>query len=114
MVESESGFICIFLTTVAAGSGQPILWKLGGLVRSGSWSCKNAVAEALTRWDFGDVAVHGHFRNLTVFRTGSAADKDSSHLGWFCNDRLLRAGGYALIAAMSGLVPMMFMTRVRL
>ena len=34
--------------------------------------------------------------------------------GRFCNDRLLRVGGYALIAAMSGLVPMMFMTRVRL
>jgi len=82
--------------------------------RFGSWSCKNAVAEALAPWDFGDVAVHDHIRDLTVFRTGSAADKDSSHLGRFRNDRLLRVGGYALIAAISGLVPMMFMARVRL
>ena len=83
-------------------------------VRFGSWSCKNAVAEALTAWDFGDVAVHDHFSDLTVIRTGSAADRDFSHLGRFCNDRLPRVGGYALIAAMRGLVPMMFMTRERL
>jgi hypothetical protein len=55
----------------------------------------------LTPWDFGDVAVHGNFRDLMVFRTGSAAYKDSSHLGRFCNDKLLRVGGYALIAARS-------------
>jgi hypothetical protein len=100
------------LSTVILGEVSPRRAPFD--LRDGSWSCKNAVAEALTPWGFGDVAVHGHFRNLTVFRTESAADKDSSHLGWFCNDRLLRAGGYALIAAMSGLVPMMFMTRVRL
>ena len=27
----------------------------------GSWLCKNALAEALTPCDFGDVAVRGHF-----------------------------------------------------
>jgi hypothetical protein len=55
------------------------------------------------------------FCGLTVFRTGSAADKDSSHPGRFCNGRLLRVGGdYALIAAMSGWTPKIFITRVRL
>jgi hypothetical protein len=52
----------------------------------GSWSCKNALAVALT---------------------------PSTALGWFCNSPRTDVGGsYALIAAISGLVPMMFMTRV--
>jgi hypothetical protein len=33
--------------------------------RSGSWSCENALAEALTRRDFGEVAMHGHFSNIS-------------------------------------------------
>jgi hypothetical protein len=44
-----------------------------------------------------------------------ACYEDSSHPGRLCNGKLLRVGGYyALIAAMSGWTPMMFMTRVRL
>jgi hypothetical protein len=56
-------------------------------VREGSWSCKNALAVALTR-----------------------------RPPWrFCNSPRTDVGGsYALIAAISGLVPMMFMTRVML
>ena len=42
-------------------------------------------------------------------------DADSSRPGRFCNGRRPYFGGdYALIVAMSGWTPMMFMTRVRL
>src|SRR2546430_5268676 len=33
----------------------------------GSWSCENALAEALTRRDFGEVAMLGHFAGLGAF-----------------------------------------------
>jgi hypothetical protein len=36
-------------------------------VRFGSWSCENAVAKALTRRDFGEVAVLGHFAEFGGF-----------------------------------------------
>jgi hypothetical protein len=50
---------------------------------------------------------------LAIFLSGSAPESGSSRPGRFCNGRRLRVGGdYALIAAMSGLVAMMFMTRV--
>ena len=45
-------------------------------------------------------------------RAGGSIDAVSRH-GRFCNRRRTHVGGsYALIAAISGLVPMMFMTRV--
>jgi len=51
--------------------------------------------------------------DLTAFATVGAADADCSGRGRFYNGRRAHVGGgYALIAAMSGLVPMMFMTRV--
>jgi hypothetical protein len=34
----------------------------------GSWSCKNALAEALTCRDLGEVAIHGHFPDVAAFR----------------------------------------------
>ena len=53
------------------------------------------------------------FLDLTAFATVGAADADCSGRGRFYNGRRAHVGGgYALIAAMSGLVPMMFMTRV--
>jgi hypothetical protein len=36
-------------------------------VRSGSWSCKNALAIASTPRDVGDVAARGHFWHLVDF-----------------------------------------------
>jgi hypothetical protein len=35
--------------------------------RCGSWSCENALAEALTRRDFGEVAMLGHFTGFGGF-----------------------------------------------
>jgi hypothetical protein len=60
-----------------------------GEVKIGSWLCENAVTAGSVplRWGFG--------RHST----------EKVHGG---------GGGYALIAAMSGWTPMMFMTRVRL
>jgi hypothetical protein len=78
-------------------------------VFSGSWSCKNGLAVALTPRDIGDVAVRGHFRRLVDF----LSDPDFSRPGRFYNSGRMYVGGdYALIAAISGLMPMMFMTRV--
>jgi hypothetical protein len=36
-------------------------------VRFGSWSCENALAEALTRRDFGEVAMLRHFAGFGGF-----------------------------------------------
>jgi hypothetical protein len=36
-------------------------------VRYGSWSCENALAEALTSRDFGEVAVFGHLAECGGF-----------------------------------------------
>ena len=85
-------------------------------VRLGSWSCKNALAIASTPRDVGGVAVRGHFSGVwRLFLSGSASDADFSRPGRFCNSGRTHVGGdYALIAAMSGWTPMMFMTRVRL
>ena len=83
--------------------------------RLGSWSCKNALAEALTCRDLGKVAMHGHFPDVAAFPTVGAADADSSRPGRLSNSGQPHVGGdYALIAAMSGWTPMMFLTRVRL
>jgi hypothetical protein len=47
------------------------------------------------------------------FLSGDTSDQDSTALGRVCNSRRTHFGSdYALIAAISGLVPMMFMTRV--
>jgi hypothetical protein len=63
-----------------------------------SWSCKNALAVALTPRAFGGVTV-----------------RDFSLPGAVCNSRRTHVGcDYALVTANSGLVPMMFRTRVRL
>jgi hypothetical protein len=60
-----------------------------------------------------DVAVRGHIPAFGGFVPGSASDQDFSHPERFCKSRRTGVGGdYALIAAISGLVPMMFMTRV--
>jgi hypothetical protein len=53
----------------------------------GSWSCKNALAEALTCHDVGEVAMHGLFSDVASFPTGGAADADSSRPGQFFNNR---------------------------
>ena len=59
--------------------------------------------------------MHGLFPDVASFPTVGAADADSSRPGQFFNSRQPHVGGdYALIAAMSGWTPMMFMTRVRL
>ena len=55
--------------------------------RYGSWSCKNALAEALTCHDVGEVAMHGLFSDVASFPTGGAADADSSRPGQFFNNR---------------------------
>jgi hypothetical protein len=44
------------------------------LAASGSWSCENALAEALTRRDFGEVATMVILPSLGVFPSGSAPD----------------------------------------
>ena len=55
------------------------------------------------------------FPGVTTFPTVGAVDAVSSHPGRFCNSRQTHVwGDYALITAMSGWTPMMFMTRVRL
>ena len=64
---------------------------------SGSWSCKNALAEALTPRDIGDVAVRGHFLDLAAFPTVDAADAD-------CGDPLM-ADGFVSVAIMPSWPP---------
>jgi hypothetical protein len=55
------------------------------------------------------------FQHLVVLYLGSASDRDFSHPERFYKSRRTGVrGDYALIAAICGLVPMMFMTRVRL
>src|SRR5205807_3196710 len=52
---------------------------------------------------------------LAIFPSGRSPGADSSDLGRFCAGRWAQVcDDYALIAAMSGWMPMMFMTRVRL
>jgi hypothetical protein len=76
--------------------------------------CENALAVALRPRDFGDVAVRGHFSAFgAVFCLEALLIGVSAVLGGVCNSRRTHVGeDYALIAAISGLVPMMFMTRV--
>jgi hypothetical protein len=84
-------------------------------IRNGSWSCENAPAEAFTLRDLGDVAGCGYFGEFGGFPTVGAGCEDSSCLGRLRNSRWTHVwDDYALIAAMSGWAPMMFMTRVRL
>ena len=85
-------------------------------VRVGSWLCKNVLASALTPRDFGRVAVPGHFSGFVgSFRLEVFPDANSGRLVRFCNSRRTHVcDDYALIAASSGWVPKMFMTRVRL
>src|SRR5262249_34196982 len=77
-----------------------------------SWSCKNTLAEALTRRDFGDVAMLGH---LAEFGGLCAPDADYQP-SWAALHRLRAhiCDDYAVTAARSRWTPMMFMTRVRL
>ena len=74
------------------------------------------MAEALKCRDLGDVAMRGHFfRGRRLFRLEALLMQIPAVLGQFFNSRQPHIGGdYALIAAMSGWTPMMFMTRVRL
>jgi hypothetical protein len=84
-------------------------------VSCGSWSCENALAEALTPRDFGEVAMFGHLAKFRGFSVWKAPDAVFNRLGWLC-DRIRAhvCDDYALIAARTGWTPMMFMTRVRL
>jgi hypothetical protein len=53
------------------------------------------------------------FQHFVVLYLKALLIRISSHLERFCKSRRTGVGGdYALIAAISGLVPMMFMTRV--
>jgi hypothetical protein len=72
----------------------------------GSWPCRNGLMEAQPRRNFDEVAIGGHF--LGSFNSKSTSEAYSRLLG------RLRNGCYALIDAISGWMPMMFMTRVRL
>src|SRR6266699_1806523 len=83
--------------------------------RYGSWPCENAWrkhrrAEISARWPCAVI-----FPDWRLFRSGSAPEADSRRLERFCNSRRTRVcDDYALITAMSGWTPKMFMTRVRL
>ena len=76
--------------------------------------CKNALAEALTSAPPGSVAecnILPEFCSLFVLE--SPLIGMPAILCGFCNSRRTHIGGdYALIAAISGWMPMMFMTRV--
>ena len=70
-----------------------------GRVKTVGWTPRN----------LGETAIRGHFAGLAAFRSRFASEAGcSSLLGRFCD------GYYALIAIMSGWMPMMFITRVRL
>ena len=96
---------------------NPALWKCscGPNVGSGSWPCENAWrkhrrAAISARWPCAVI-----FPDWRLFRSGSAPEADSRRLERFCNSRRTRVcDDYALITAMSGWTPKMFMTRVRL
>ena len=83
----------------------------GPNVRFGSWLCKNPSGKQAPP---GAVAVRNVFPEFQFFRFGIAPNR--SQPSWVVrHDRRPGIGGdYALIAAMSGWMPMMFMTRVRL
>src|SRR5262245_11405400 len=85
-----------------------------GDVSFGSWLCKNALAEALRRGDFEEVAAFDHFAVFGAFsflkRSVAKAELPWARLQG-TNDVSV---DYALIAARSGWTPMMFITRVRL
>jgi hypothetical protein len=85
-------------------------------VAVGSWSCKNALAEALTTGDAGAVAGCSDFPEFSGFFVLEALliEIPAVLLGSATADERMPLGGYILIAAMSGWTPMMFMTRVRL
>src|SRR6266487_6897775 len=84
-------------------------------VAFGSWPCENAWrkhrrAAISARWPCAVI-----FPDWRLFRSGSAPEADSRRLERFCNSRRTRVrDDYALITAMSGWTPKMFMTRVRL
>jgi hypothetical protein len=82
-------------------------------VRFGSWSCKNALAVALTPRAVGDVAVRGNSFGVWPFLSGDTSDQDFSRPGAGLQQQTHAfRRDHALTAAISGLVPMMFMTRV--
>jgi hypothetical protein len=84
-------------------------------VRLGSWSYENALADALTLRSVGDLAEMVILLSLAAFPVWIAPDQDSSDLRWVLRQQSVHAcNGYAFIATMSGWMPMMFMTRVRL
>jgi hypothetical protein len=75
---------------------------------------QKVLAQFFTSW-LRDVAVRGHFSVFGGFAPQSASDQNFSHPVRFCKGTRTGIGGaYTLIAAISGLVPMMFMTRVML
>jgi hypothetical protein len=89
-------------------------------VRENDWPhlCSAAIVPAnapvatcfLGRWSrlFGPMAISGHFRVERLFRSKPSAGVQQPFLVHFCDSF------YALIAAISGPTPMMFMRRVRL
>src|SRR5262245_44891738 len=97
-----------------ARTGQEGATECWPNVSFGSWLCQNALAEALRRGDFEEVAAFDHF---AVFGGFSFLKRSvaSAELPWArlqgTNDVSV---DYALIAARSGWTPMMFITRVRL
>lgn len=66
---------------------QTLVMLIVSFVGRGPWSCKNALAEALTCHDVGEVAMHGLFPDVASFPTGGAADADPSRPGQFFNNR---------------------------
>ena len=54
-----------------------------GHVRFGPWSCQNALAEALTADDLGEVGGAVILASLTGFQTVGAADAVAGRLGRF-------------------------------
>jgi len=80
-----------------------------GLGRVKTWQMHRRIAALC------EVAMDGRFSGGDDFSTVGAGNAASSRLGRPCNGRRPHIGGdYALIDAMSGWTPMMFMTRVRL
>jgi hypothetical protein len=65
--------------------------------------------------DLGEAGALGHFREFDGFLSGSASDGIPANIEGFRNSGRPHGGDdYALIAVISGWMPMMFMTRVRL
>jgi hypothetical protein len=81
-------------------------------VRHGSWLCENAAARV--RPDLSEriiIVSAGSLRFLVMCASGSILETLMSSGSW---NRGARSSPHARIAASSGLMPMMFITRVRL